>query len=310
MTRSARSAFVLALAACCLLPAAVASAGTITGRVTDEISGAPVEHVTVGAGPVGYGLRDYARTRRDGTYAIDEPYAGQYNVCFIPDPGVNLLDRCWRDEKVVFYGEAIAVPESGEADGIDTTLSPGTSVTGTVTDWAGQPLAGVCVTAWTPQAGGVGRVADATTSTDGTYTLAGLLPGAMNKVVFNEPCAGGANAPGFVPQWFDRQPNYDTATAVIAARSETRAGVDGLLGPSAIPPAGVAPPAPSCVVPALRHRTFAFARKALGRAGCSTPNPTLRASRLRRGSVISSRPTARQRLRRGRPVKLVVSRGR
>ena len=234
-----------------------------------------------------------------------------YNVCYLPDPGVNLLKRCWRDERVGFYGQAIDVPESGVVDGIDTALAPGTSVTGKVTGWDEEPLGGVCVTAWAPQSGGIGRVADATTSASGTYTLVGLTPGAANKIVFNEPCDGGMSYPGFVAQWFDRQTSYDTATAVSAARSETRAGVDGVLGPSAIPPAGVAPEAGTCAVPTLRNRTFASARAALARAGCSTPMPTLRASRiLRRGRVISSRPAAKKRIRRGRPVKLVVSRGR
>jgi hypothetical protein len=304
------AAAVLALSACCLLPA-TASAGTITGRVTDEISGAAVQNMQVGAGPVGYGLREYTRTGPDGTFAIEEPEAGMYNVCYLPDPGVNLLKRCWRDESVGFYGQAINVPESGVVDGIDTALAPGTSVTGTVTDWDQEPVGGVCVTAWTPQSGGILRVADARTSASGIYTLVGLTPGAENKIVFNEPCDGGMTYPGFVAQWFDRQTSYATATAVSAAHSETRAGVDGVLGPTAIPPAGVVPQAPICAVPKLRNRTFASARAALARAGCSTPMPTLRASRVvKRGRVISSRPAAKKRISRGRPVKLVVSRGR
>ena len=138
----------------CGLHSAAASAGTITGRVSDEISGAPVPNMQVGAGPVGYGLREYTRTGVDGTFAIEEPEAGMYNVCYIPDPGVNLLKRCWRDERVGFYGEAIAVPASGVVDGIDTALAPGTSVTGTVTGWDKEPLGGVCVTAWRRSPGG------------------------------------------------------------------------------------------------------------------------------------------------------------
>ena len=238
--RTLRSAAaVLALAAVCF--PATASAGTITGRVTDEISGAPVRNIRVGAGPVGYGLREYARTGPDGTYAIEEPEAGQYNVCFLPDPGVNLLKRCWHDEKVSFYGEAIAVPESGTVDGIDTALAPGTSVAGKVTDWDGQPLPGVCVSAWTPHSGWL-RVADATTSASGRYTLVGLTPGAVNKIVFSPlesfmgHCDGGIDYPGFAAQWFDRQSDVDAATGVTAARSETLAGVDAILGPSATPP--------------------------------------------------------------------------
>src|SRR5436853_4695755 len=70
MFRFRSAAAVLAVATC--FPA-TASAGTITGRVTDGISGAPVQSIRVGAGPVGYGLRDYTRTGPDGTYAIEEP---------------------------------------------------------------------------------------------------------------------------------------------------------------------------------------------------------------------------------------------
>lgn len=308
------AAAVLAVAAC--LPA-TASAGTITGRVIDGISGAPVQSIRVGAGPVGYGLRDYTRTGRDGTYAIEEPEAGQFNVCFLPDSGVNFLKRCWRDEKLGFYGQAIAVPASGTVDGIDTALAPGTSVAGTVTGWDGQPLPGVCVSAVTPASGGWGLAAYATTSPTGSYTLVGLTPGAVNKIAFTPlallsgGCDGGIDYPGYAAQWFDRQSNMYAATAVSAERSETLAGVDGILGPSATPPARVAPAPRKCVVPTLRNRTFAFARVALTQAGCSTPMPTLRASAsFTRGRVIGSRPAAKQRVRRGRPVRLIVSRGR
>src|SRR5204863_5206822 len=133
----------------------------ISGRVTDEISGAAVQNIQVGAGPVGYGLREYTRTGVDGTFSIEEPEGGMYNVCYLPDAGVNLLKRCWRDETVGFYGESIAVPEIGLVDRIDTALAPGTPGTGTVTRWDEPPLSGVCVTAWAPQSGGIGRIADA-----------------------------------------------------------------------------------------------------------------------------------------------------
>ena len=235
----------------------------------------------------------------------------------MPDNGVNLLKRCWGDEKVGFYGKTIAVPESGTVGGIDTVLALGTSLTGTVTGWDGQSLPGICVSAWIPQSGGWLRQADTTTSASGGYQLVGLKPGAVNKVVFSPlfsfagQCEGGVVYAGFVAQWFDRKTDLDAATDLIAARGETRAGVDGILGPSAIPPADAVPRARKCVVPRLRNRTFGFARAALVAAGCSTPRPTLKASsRLKRGRVIETWPAAKKRLSRGRPVRLIVSRGR
>jgi hypothetical protein len=304
---------LLVLGAMCV--PGVAAAGTLTGRVTDLISGAPLQGILVGVGPVGHGSREYTETDADGTWSIDEPQAGRYTACFFPGSGMNLLRRCRRDETVGFYGEPIDVPAEGTVGGIDAVMAPGSSVTGIVTGWDGKPLPGVCVSAWTPNGGWL-RAGDALTPASGRYTIIGLTPGVVNKVVFapvdsfEGHCAGGIDDPGFVSQWFDRRPDIESATSLSAAPSEMVAGVDGSVGPSATPP-GSTPSSPSCVVPALRHRTYAFARTKLAQAGCSTPMPALKRSlSFRRGSVIATRPAARTRMRRGRRVTLTVSRGR
>lgn len=299
-----------------LMAPASAAAGSISGTVTDQITGKPVEGVRVGAGPVGYGLREYTETAADGSYEIDDLEAGRFNVCFLPAPGMNLLRHCWHDSTHPFYGEPIDVPAEGRVTGIDSALAPGTSIAGRVTDWAGNPLEGVCVAAWTPQSGGTRRAADASTDEHGSYTLTGLTPGAPHKVVF-APDGGGmagcSNArlyPGFADQWFDLKPDQASADEVTAARSETRAGVNGILGATSTPPASSAAAQARCVVPKLKSRTFKSARSQLARAGCSTPMPAIRSSRsFRRGRVIASRPASGKRLRRGAKVKLVVSRG-
>jgi hypothetical protein len=293
---------------------AAASAGAVRGTVTDEISGIPVQGIRVGAGPVGYGLRDYTYTAADGTYEIGGLEEGQVNVCFLPEPGVNLLRQCWKSSPTA-YGQAIAVPATGTIDDVDATLPPGTAVAGRVTNWEGQPLAGVCVSAWTSSGGGMRRAADATTDERGGYTVVGLEPGVPHRVVFAPVdgwlghCTGGVDYPGYVEQWFDRQATMAAATELTPALSETTGGVDGILGASATPPPGANAPGARCVVPRLRNKTFAAARSALTKAGCSTPMPTRRSSRdFRRGRVIKSRPAARTRVRRGTRVTLVVSR--
>lgn len=297
-----------------VLPAS-ACAGSISGNVTDQINGKPVKGVRVGAGPVGYGLRDYTETAADGSYEIDDLEAGQFNVCFLPAPGMNLLRQCWHDSSHPFYGEAIDVPAEGRVTGIDAELAPGTSIAGRVTDWDGNPLEGVCVAAWTPQSGGTGRAGVAGTDDHGDYTLVGLTPGAPHKIVFAPDggvmsgCSNPRLYPGFANQWFNLRPDEASAHEVTAARSETLGGVDGILGPSSTPPSTAAAHA-RCIVPKLKNRTFTNARTRLARAGCSTPMPATRLSgSFRRGRVIKSRPGPRRRLRRGARVKLVVSKG-
>lgn len=304
----------LALAVLGALPAA-AAAGTITGRVTDQISGAPVTGLEVGTG-AGTVITTYTRTDAAGVYSFPGLDAGQYSVCFLPKAPQNLLRRCWRDERRPFYGTPVEVPEIGTAEA-DTMLAPGTSVAGRVVDYEGEPLAGVCVTAWAPQSGGWGRKGDAVTAGDGTYTIPGLTPGDGNRIVFSPgsswmgPCTGGIERPAFAAQWFDRKPSMESATPVSSRRSETVGGVDGILGPEAVPPDYVLPRPPGCVVPELRNRTFASARRRLAQSGCSTPMPALKASRsFKRGRVISTSPRAKRRFKRGHAVRLIVSRGR
>jgi hypothetical protein len=310
--RSAVAAFALAV----ITFPATASAGGVTGTVTDEISGAGVQGVTVGIGVVPGGLQSYTDTAADGGYSFTDVAAGNHVVCFMPKPGVNLLRHCWHDETVGFYGENIDVPETGTVDHIDGALLPGASVTGTVLDWEGQPLAGICASAWRPQSGGIGRAGDALTDENGRYTIVGLDPGVPNKVVFAPHnsfwrCDGGAELPSIVAQWFDRQESYDSATPLTLTQSEMRAGVDGTLGPEAIPPAGTVRARARCVVPKLRNKTFAAARAALARAGCSSPMPARKTSlHFKRGRVIETKPAAKKRVKRGAAVKLVVSRGR
>jgi hypothetical protein len=68
---------------------------------------------------------------------------------------------------------------------------------------------------------------------------------------------------------------------------------------------------PLCVVPGLRGKTLAAARRALRRAHCRLGHVTRqRSSAVRRGRVIGSRPGRRTRLVRDARVALTLSRGR
>ncbi len=134
------------------LPVFVASAiSSISGRVTDSVSGIGIEGGVVTASPSG----DTATTRADGTYTLP----------FIP-AGVAQTVSVTKDEYTFSADQVVTTPPS--ATNINFTGARNTySVSGVVTT-NGAPLAGVTVSVG-------GRTA--TTSGAGTYTVTGLYQG-------------------------------------------------------------------------------------------------------------------------------------
>ena len=97
--------------------------------------------------------------------------------------------------------------------------------------------------------------------------------------------------------------------AVSVDRPRTVTALFGLLEQPS-PPEARAPAAP-CRVPNVRRKPLAAARSALKRAGCRSGRVKQAFARgVPRGRVVSQRPAAGARVRRGTPVHLVVSRGR
>jgi beta-lactam-binding protein with PASTA domain len=65
-----------------------------------------------------------------------------------------------------------------------------------------------------------------------------------------------------------------------------------------------------CVVPKVKGKTLAAARKAIGRGHCAVGKVRLAYSaKVKRGRVVSQKPAPGTRLRKGAKVNLTVSRG-
>jgi beta-lactam-binding protein with PASTA domain len=70
-------------------------------------------------------------------------------------------------------------------------------------------------------------------------------------------------------------------------------------------------PAPKCVVPKVKGKTLAAAKRAIKSRHCSVGKIKRASSRkVKKGHVISQKPRPGSRLKRGAKVNLVVSRGR
>lgn len=151
-----------------------APAGSVSGLVTGP-GGAPVAGVAVGLfGPDDSWLPSYvAETRADGGYWIADVPRQDYRVVFLPADGSGLATT-WHSSP---DGSAARVEvRHGAHSVVSQRLVPVGSVSGSVTDPSGNPVAGVEVRLREPGSPWVS--ATAISGPDGSYSIAPVDPGA------------------------------------------------------------------------------------------------------------------------------------
>ena len=185
--------------------------GSISGTVRDG-EGNPIAgaQVTVSRQPCCLG--DGATTAADGTYTVSDLPPGSYSVFA---DAVGYVGAYWNDGGSP--GSATYVDVAGGADvaGIDFALGPTGSISGTVTDSHGAPIAGATVSAWAIECCGGGG--SATTAADGTYTIDDLDPASYE--VF-------ASANGYAAEYYDNTYDYSSGTPVGVSEGTTHEGID------------------------------------------------------------------------------------
>ena len=141
----------------------VLGTGSISGTITDAVSGSPIAGAKVMAG----GCSHYAMTGSDGRYTIASLAAGDYTVSAMK-MGAYMMKS---------YPGTVHVADGQAVTGIDIALAPmgggggNGSISGTVYDKkTNAPIAGAKVTA-----SGCSRYA--MTGSDGKYTITGLADG-------------------------------------------------------------------------------------------------------------------------------------
>jgi protocatechuate 3,4-dioxygenase beta subunit len=183
---------------------------TISGTVTDS-EGNPLAGVTVGA----YRDTDVwtgtatATTAADGTYTLKNVPPGSYRLRFGPSAGTGIAE--WYDNSPSRAGAmVINVSEGGVLTDVDAELALTSTISGTVTDHEGNPLAGVTVAAYSPSNIWVAN-ATAVTAADGTYTVQGLAPGSY-RIRFGPPTGSGLRV-----EWYDNSPTRAGGTLINLA---------------------------------------------------------------------------------------------
>ncbi len=223
----------------------LAEGGTIAGLVYDDVNGDGVRDAgEAGIGGVSVQVEEHAQPNRGfagATTAAD----GTYELGGLP-PGLDLrvrVDTWPTDFFGVYYdggddrgttdgdqAAAVTVAAGATTPGINFGLAAGGSISGVVTDGDGVPLPGFGVSAvqldW--RWGG-----NASTDSDGGYTIHGLEPGTYRLDAGGDP---------YRYEWYDNQTDWRAATPVdVTARAET-AGIDFVLP---VMPRIVAGPSPS-----------------------------------------------------------------
>ncbi|TDA68928.1 MAG: hypothetical protein D9V47_06585 [Clostridia bacterium] len=194
--------------------------GIISGTVTDE-AGNPLGGVSVEAGQVDGPGGSGTETGSDGTYTLIGLPFGTYNVFSPGNSRWGPNDGDWAREK---YPQGIAIDVTApNATGVDFTLEPGGSISGLVTDEAGNPIAGVGV--WAELNVGTDKwvgVSNAQTGSDGSYVLRGL-PSGEYKVR--------AEAEGMVRAYYPSTPDWDQAQILAVTAPDVVTSIDFTLEP-------------------------------------------------------------------------------
>lgn len=168
--------------------AALARPSRITGMVTADEDGAPLEGICVHVDPEDFVLSTgQAQTGADGRYDIGELMAGSYEVRFRDcTPPVDHLFEMYDDDRTELSGIRVAVGVASTTSGIDAGLAPAGHITGTVDeDGTGRPVPGACVHLTTRGVPGKRWIVAAETGPDGSYDLGGL-PAGSHSVSFGD----------------------------------------------------------------------------------------------------------------------------
>ncbi len=196
------------------------SAGSISGTVYDEN----------GVGMGGVSVRAYrgsqswssatTTTAADGSYTLYISVAGDYKVGFHAQ-SVNYITEYYDNVATLSAATVISITLGLDVAGIDAVLYPMASVSGALTDSVtGDGIAGATVTLRTPQ--WMWTYPSATTAADGSYTVYySATETTTMRLLFEHP--------DYFIQWYDGQPDQNSADTFDIDIGEALSGYDAAL---------------------------------------------------------------------------------
>ena len=211
----------------------IEEAGSISGTVTDASSD-PISNICVDVfnsqGDRINGNYPTGSTDNLGTYSISGLPTGNFRVrfsdCFSPDSP--LAFEYYDNKSSLAAANQVAVIAGSDTSGIDAELSPGGSISGTVTDSSNTPLQLICVMAYDSSGAQVYPENDSVAVTDssGNYRTTGLPAGSYRLQFRN--CLGGSN--NVSSEFYSDKASLAAADQVAVTEGSETTGIDVELG--------------------------------------------------------------------------------
>lgn len=204
-----------------------AMAGSISGTVTAEDGGAPIQGVQVCARREPYTVEtDCAFTNGSGAYSLAGLPAGDYGLSFSTElDNLKYVGESYDDKPLFGEADLVHVEASQNLTGLDVQLAEGGSISGVVTaEGSGAPISGLWVCALAP--GGIpGRCSRS--EPDGAYRLNGLPDGSF-EIEFE-----GGNTVNYLHEFYDDAGSLAAAKSVEVTAPNLTSGIDAVLSPGA-----------------------------------------------------------------------------
>ena len=232
----------LAVAAVMASPAgAFAWDASISGHVTNE-AGVPLQDAVVVLQLPAVGFEASVSTDASGAYSFSGLDDGAYKVWFQPGGAGNYADEWWNNRPGGLDGSDTVVLATGQhRTGIDAQLAIGATISGRVTNAAGDAIPGVCV--FWDSASHIPPRGYNLEFTDqwGNYTLKFMRAGTGYEVSYAPDCNGPSN---YLPEVYDN--DHDGRADILTPGVGGLTGIDAQLEAiTPLAPESVAfPPAP------------------------------------------------------------------
>jgi Carboxypeptidase regulatory-like domain len=201
-------------------------AGTVTDAAGNRVNDLCISIVPLASLPGGFDFRNLTFAYR-GAYAAENLAPGTYAVnfgCFYG--GRQLAVQWFMGQPGPGSANPVSAPAGVVTSGIDATLQQNGSITGTVTNRSGTPLAGICVEARAAGSSGTEFFFGQTftvTRKNGTYSLSRVPPGSY--VIQYVDCRHRT----YGSRWYKQKASPQTGTPVTVTPGGTASGIDETL---------------------------------------------------------------------------------